>query len=514
MTQSADRQIAKNASVVAAATLLSRILGFIRDAVVAATLGAGLGADAFFVAFRVPNVLRRLFAEGSMTMSFIPVFQRRKAELGQETAFVMARSTLLWLVAVVGAVVVLGEVFAGPLTRIIAPGFGNNPGQLEMATNLLRICFPYILLISGVGLCMGVLNSLGHFTAPALSPVVLNVALIAAALLGWRLGLDVAHCLAWGVLAGGALQWLSQLPALRARGFTWRGERSWRDPGVKRMGRLMLPTVVGAAVYQLNILLGTLLASFLPVGSISYLYYADRLVEFPLGVFGLAVSTAALPSLSALAATGKDREFGSVLSSTMRLTLFISLPAMAGLIALAEPIVGLLFGRGRFDPQDVAATSMALRAFALGLPFAALARPLASAFYARENTRTPVLVAAVCMVVNVGLGALLMRFLAHVGLALAVSASSAVNFAALAWIMRGHVGNLLPWPTLARMLGLSALVFLGALATAGAPVWVWLGGIPFWIALYVLGGRLLGMDEARLFTGMLRSRLPRRAGGA
>jgi putative peptidoglycan lipid II flippase len=380
MTLSQSRQIAKNASVVAVATLASRIRGFVRDAVVAATLGAGLPADAFFVAFRVPNVLRRLFAEGSMTMSFIPVFQRLRSEKGEPAAFVMARSTLLWLLAVVGAVTLLAEAFAGPLTALIAPGFARNPGQLETAAALLRVCFPYILLISAVGLCMGILNSLGHFLTPALSPVVLNVCLIIAALTGWRFGWNVAWCLSWGVLAGGLCQFLSQLPALRAKGFSWRGERSWRHPGVARMGRLMLPTVFGAAVYQINTLLGTLLASFLAAGSISYLYYADRLVEFPLGVFGLAVSTAALPSLSALAATGKTEEFRGTLSSTLRLTLFVSLPAMAGLMALARPIVLLLFGRGRFDAAAVVATAQAVMAFALGLPFAALARPLASAW--------------------------------------------------------------------------------------------------------------------------------------
>lgn len=508
MSSSESRQIARNASVVAVATLLSRVLGFIRDAVVAAALGAGPAADAFFVAFRVPNMLRRLFAEGSMTMSFIPVFSRVRAEQGESAAFVMARSTLLWLLAVVGGLTVLAEIFAHPLVLAIAPGFSATPGQIEATTHLLRICFPYILLISGVGLCMGILNSLGHFLAPALSPVVLNVCLILAALLGWGLHWDVARTLAWGVLAGGACQWLSQLPALRRKGFSWRGARSWADAGVRRMGGLMLPTVFGAAVYQINTLLVTLLASFLPAGSISYLYYADRLVEFPLGVFGLAVSTAALPSLSALAAARKDQEFGVALRSTLGLTLFISLPAMAGLMALSEPIIRLLFGRGRFDPQAVQATAQALVAFAAGLPFTALARPLVSAFYARENTRTPVLVAAGCVVVNVGLGALLMRFFAHVGLAAAVAAASAANYLALSVLMRREAGAVLPLGAALRMLGLSALVFAGARLTAHSH-WLWLALIPVWAGLYVGAGLVLGMDEARLFADMVRGRLAR-----
>ena len=504
-----SRKIARHASVVALATLVSRGLGFLRDATVAFALGAGPLADAFFVAFRIPNVLRRLFAEGSMTMSFIPVFSRLRSEQGQATAFAMARSAMLWLLAVVGGITLLGEICAWPIVAAIAPGFSDDPERFAFTVGLVRICFPYILCISAVALCMGILNSLEHFLAPALSPIWLNVTLILAALVGHFSGLDVAVCLSVGVLAGGVVKWLTQQKHLKRLGFSWRGERSWSHPGVRRMGLLMLPTLFGAAVYQINTLVVTLLASFLPAGSISALFYADRLVEFPLGVFGLAVSTAALPSLSRLWAEGRQEDFSGALCSSMSLTLFIALPSMAGFLALAEPMVSLLFGRGRFGPEAVAATSSALLAFSAGLPFTALARPLVGGFYARENTRTPVLVATACLVVNLSLGALLMRPLGHAGLALAVSASSAANFLILHWLMRRELSSYrLPRGTILRIAGLSALVWAGAWASARLGL-LWLPAIPVLAAAYVLAGRALGLEEARLFWDMVKSRLLR-----
>lgn len=495
--------------VVAGATLISRVLGFVRDMIVAFTLGAGFMADAFFVAFRIPNLLRRLFGEGSLTMAFIPVFTRVRAEQGEAAAQAMARSALVWLVTILTALTVVVELAAGGVVWVIAPGFIDDPALFDTTTLLLRICFPYIVLISAVALCMGILNAGGHFLAPALAPVLLNAALITAALTGYALGVPVAVCMAWGVLAGGLLQWLLQQPFLRNQGFSWRGAWSWRDPGVRRMAWLMLPTVFGAAVYQLNILLGTLLASFLPEGSVSYLYYADRLVQFPLGVFGIAVSTAALPGLAGLAAAGEDREFRSTLRSALGLTLFIALPAMAGLMALAEPIIGLLFGRGAFSQEAVGATASALVAYGAGLPFIAASRPLVSAFYAREDTATPVRVAVVSLVINVALGAALMLPLAHLGLALAVSVSSMVNAAVLAVLLaRREGGSLLP-RSLPVCVLLSAGVLAGAWATRGSD-WLWLAMIPVWMAAYIGAARVLRVRPAVVLLEMLGSRLRHR----
>ncbi|WP_207263355.1 murein biosynthesis integral membrane protein MurJ [Desulfovibrio sp. Huiquan2017] len=508
------RRIARNAAVVAGATLVSRILGFVRDIIVAFTLGAGLFADAFFVAFRIPNLLRRLFGEGSLTMAFIPIYSRLMEEEGEEAAQAMARSAAIWLAVVLVGITVVVELLARPLTMAIAPGFLDNHAQFAVTVDLVRICFPYVVLICGVALCMGILNSRNHFLTPALAPVALNLSLIGAALFGWFAGFNVAYCMAYGVLVGGAAQWLLQQPSLRRTGFSWRGPWSWGNRGVARMGMLMLPTVFGAAVYQLNILLGTLLASFLPVGSVSYLYYADRLVQFPLGVFGIAISTAALPSLSRLAAKGEMEEYDEALSASLGLTLFISLPAAAGLIGLSSPVIALLFERGAFTPAAVTATANALVAYAAGLPFIALSRPLVAGFYALEDTRTPVKIAIACLAVNVGLGVLLMQSLAHVGLALAVSASSLLNFGLLfALLTRKRGSSPMPLGAALRILPLSALIGAGAYLTAGWNPW-WVALIPVWVAVYMFLSLALGLKEARLFADMFRSWLRRKRMGA
>lgn len=507
------RTIARNAGVVAGATLFSRILGFLRDVIVAFALGAGLFADAFFVAFRIPNLMRRLFGEGSLTMAFIPVFSRVREEEGEEAAQQMARSAMAWLAAILIGITLVAELVAGPLTLAIAPGFAKNPELFATTVDLVRICFPYVLFICSVALCMGVLNAQGRFLAPAIAPAVLNVALITSALIGYYGGWNVAYAMAVGVLAGGVLQFAVQQPALARAGFSWRGVWSWKNRGVARMGLLMLPTVFGAAVYQLNILLGTLLASFLPVGSVSYLYYADRLVQFPLGVFGIAVSTAALPSLSSLAAKGEMDEFAGALRVSMGLTLFIALPAAAGLLALAEPIISLLFQRGAFTADAVGATAQALAAYSAGLPFIALSRPLVAGFYALEDTRTPVWIAVVCLAVNIGLGAALMGPLAHVGLALAVSVSSLMNFMLLFILLNRRMSRCsLGISSALKTLLLSCGVGCGAWLSIGLDWgwdWWWLVLIPVWVVLYIMLAKLVQLEEAVMLVDMVRSRVRR-----
>jgi putative peptidoglycan lipid II flippase len=502
-------RLARNASIVGGATLLSRILGFARDLIVAFVLGAGPFADAFFVAFRLPNLLRRLFAEGSLTMAFVPVFTRVARDQGPEEGFVVARSVQVWLLLVLGAAVMLTLWLAEPLTLLVAPGFAHEPELLAFTAGLVRICFPYILFISGVALCMGILNSLDHFLAPALAPCVLNLVLITGALAALALQADVPVALAWSVLVAGFGQWLLQQPFLRRQGFSWKGRVDLKHDGVRRIGRLMGPTVFGAAVYQVNILLGTMLASLLPLGSISYLYYADRLVQFPLGIFGVAVSTAALPSLSSLAGKEGNTEFHATLSSALGLTLFVSLPAAAGLAALSDPIVAVLFGRGAFTQEAVHATGMALCAYAAGLPAFSCVRSLVSAFYALEDTRTPVVVAVVCMVLNVALGFILMQVMAHVGLALAATVSSWANVLLLGMVLRRREGG---WFTgggpVLCMAGLSLLVLAGAWTTrdwrAGA-----LALIPVWAVGYFVAAWIAGLPEARMLFSALRSRLVR-----
>ena len=503
------QSIARNASVIAGATLLSRVLGFVRDVIIAFALGAGPLADAFFVAFRIPNVLRRLFAEGSLTMAFVPVFTRIRQDQGDQAAFALARSTLVWLLLILGMIVFIVLIGARPLTMVIAPGFLKDPEVFSQTVTLVRICFPYILFISGVALCMGILNSMGHFLGPALAPCVLNSVLILCALLGVWSGISVPLALSIGVLLAGLGQWLLQQPFLRQQGFLWRGEWSLSDQGVMRMGRLLLPTVLGAAVYQLNIVLNTVLASFLPRGSISFLYYADRLVQFPLGVFGVALSTAALPSLASLVAQGRNEEFAETLNATLRLILFISLPAMAGLIGLSMPLVEVLFVRGAFDAQAAQATAWALVGYGIGLPAFSMVRSLVSAYYALEDTRTPVVVASGCLVLNLCLGLVLMQFIGHVGLALAVSAASWANIVLLGSLLRHKLGAWLETscnPVI--MLGLSVLMGVGCSLTASFG-WPALLGIPLWAAGYVLMARLLGLREAQTFIQVVNRRLKR-----
>jgi putative peptidoglycan lipid II flippase len=379
-----------------------------------------------------------------------------------------------------------------------------------LTTLLVRICFPYIFFVSSMALAMGILNSLGHFLSPALAPSVLNVVLITTALWSYFTHGNVAVGQAVGVLIAGFGQWLLQQPFLTARGFSWRGPWSWKDPGVRRMGRLMGPSVFGSAVYQLNILLGTLLASLLPTGSVSYLYYADRLVQLPLGVFGVAVGMAALPGLANLAAMGKMDEFKTSLNSALGLSLFVGLPATAGLIALSGPIIATLFTRGAFTPEAAQATSLALMAYAVGLPAFACVRPLVSAFYSLEDTRTPVLAACLSMVLNASLGYALMGPLHHVGLALAASVASWVNVLFLGWALGRKLGGW--WCSTARMAAMAGLSLgVGLAAWAALPLGrPSLAAIPLLAGLYIFVATRVGLDEAVLFRDIIRARLARK----
>jgi len=516
MSSHSDRVLG-NVATLASATMLSRVLGFVRDLVIAYALGAGPAADAFFVAFRLPNLMRRLFGEGSLTLAFVPVFAQLKNQHGLDTAAAMARAAMAWMLVLLGSLCVLAVIFAEPLTLLIAPGFSRDAALLGKTVTLVRICFPYALFICAVALCMGILNALDHFLAPALAPCFLNLILIGFGLAAWALDGPTEYFLAWGVLVAGLVQWLVQQPALRRVGFSWRGAWSFSDQGVKQLARLMPPAVFGAAVYQVNVLLVTMLASFLPQGSVSYLYYADRLVQFPLGIFGVAIGVAALPSLANLAAAGREHDYAQVLRDALGLTLFISVPAAAGLVALSEPIVATLFSRGAFDALAAVSTARALEGFCLGLPAFALARPLVSGFYARQDTRTPLRAAALSVAANLLLALALMPAFGHVGLALSASLSSWINVLLLYAALRrsGRAGNALQGFLAAslRIAVLSALC--GALAWA---VWRLAPGswrkaslalIPLWIGLYFYAAKLLALREAELLIQGLRTRLNR-----
>jgi putative peptidoglycan lipid II flippase len=486
--------------VVAGATLLSRILGYVRDMVMAYFFGAGLAADAFIAAFRIPNLLRRLFGEGSLSIAFVPVFSATLSRKGRREAYALAGAAMGLLSLVVVAVAVLGVLASPLIIRLVAPGFVDEPAKLALTVLLTRIMFPYICFVALVALCMGILNVLGHFAAPALAPVFLNLAMIAGIFVAAHFSPDPLVRiigLSIGVLIGGLLQLLLQVPPLVNRGLRFWRELRLFHPDLKQVGRLMLPTIFGAAVYQINILVGTLLASLLPEGSVSYLYYADRLVQFPLGIFAIALATAVLPSLSRQAAEENLSGLVSTFRHALRLVLFITVPAMVGLILLREPIVTLLFQRGDFDPATTRLTAVALLYYGLGLWAFAAVRILVSTFYALQDTRTPVVTATVAIAANIVMGVVLMRPLAHGGLALATALSSMLNLGLLVVALRRRLGAL-GW----RAIAFSAAKTLLAAALMG--VVIQLGS--HWLAPVVSGsswGLLMGLGGLILLGGAL-----------
>ncbi len=428
-----QRRITRAAGVVGFFTLLSRILGLVRDQVIAYIFGAGPAADAFFVAFRIPNLLRRLSAEGAMASAFVPVYTQVLVSEGPPAARSVAGAAFSLLGLILAVISALGVFLAPILVKIIAPGFLDDPAKFELTVLLTRIVFPYVLFISLATLLMSQLNAWGHFAAPAAAPMALNISLIAFAFgLGPHLDRP-AVALAWGALVGGAAQLAMQAPPLLKRG-AW-PPLMWRPKlaAVRRMARRMVPVIFGAAVYQVNLLIGTLLASLLPTGAVSFLYYADRLVQFPLGVFGLALGQAVLPTLSRQAAENDFEGLSQSTAHAFGLSLFIILPSAVGLALLAEPIVGLIYQHGRFDAAAARMSALALWAFTPGLPLAALVFVAVRVFNALGDTRTPALLGAVSVAANIALSLILMGPLAHAGLALASSLAAGVNLWLLYW---------------------------------------------------------------------------------
>jgi putative peptidoglycan lipid II flippase len=432
----------KAAGVVGAATLLSRILGYIRDAAIAWFFGAGLSTDVFIAAFRIPNLFRRLFGEGSLSNAFVPVFTDYITREGQSEAFKLARSAL-WLLSAVLVVISLFGILLSPLiVHIIAPGFSGTAGKLPLTVTLTRIMFPYIFFICLVALCMGILNVLGHFAAPALAPVLLNLAMISAVLfISPHLNKPVLG-LAIGVVCGGVLQLGLQVPFLIRYGIKFWQMTTFFHPGLKKIGKMLAPVTIGGAAYQLNILVSTLLASFLKEGSVSYLYFADRLVQFPLGIFAVATATALLPGLSRQAAANDVKALKATFAYAIKLILFITLPAMVGLIVLREPIVALLFQRGEFGSDATMLTAYALLYYAIGLWAFSAVRIVVATFFALQDTRTPAQTAIISIIANILFGIMLMRPLGHGGLALATTLASVVNLGLLIRALRIKLGQL------------------------------------------------------------------------
>ena len=433
-----SEKLFKSTAIVSMMTFISRILGFVRDIVIARLFGAGLGADVFFVAFKIPNFLRRLFAEGAFSQAFIPVLAEYR-ERGDKDLKQLIAATSGTLLGVLFTITVIGVLAAPVLIMIFAPGFIDNPDKIDLAGDLLKITFPYLFFISLTALAGSILNSFGKFAVPAFTPVFLNLSLIASALwLSPQLDEPVT-ALAWGVFIGGVVQLLFQIPFLIKIGQLPKPRWGWKDSGVQKILKLMIPAMFGVSVAQINLLLDTLLASFLVTGSISWLYYSDRLVEFPLGVFGIALSTVILPSLSKKHASASKAEFSHTIDWALRWVFIIATPAAIGLIWLAEPLLMTLFQYGEFGAEDAHKASLSLMAYGLGLlPFIFI-KVLAPGYYARQDIKTPVKIGIIAMVTNMVLNIILMMHYAHVGLALATSISAALN-ASLLYIGLRKIG--------------------------------------------------------------------------
>jgi putative peptidoglycan lipid II flippase len=481
-----SRGLLKSTAAVGAMTLLSRVLGFVRDMVVARIFGASAGTDAFFVAFKIPNFMRRLFAEGAFSQAFVPVLseyksQREHREVRQLVSDVTGTlGGFLFLITAVGVV-------ASPwLIYVFAPGFSGEPDKFDLAAQMLRLTFPYLLFISVTALFGGVLNTFGRFAVPAFTPVFLNLVLIAAAIwLAPHMQQPIV-ALAWGVFIAGLVQLLFQLPYVARLGLLGWPRWAWHMEGIQRIIKLMLPAIFGSSVAQINLLLDTILASMLVTGSVTWLYYSDRLVEFPLGVFGIALATVILPSLSRNHAEKSAEEFSRTLDWALRWAVLIGTPAMTGLLVLSGPMLATLFQYGQFAPGDVRMSQLSLMAYSVGLMGFILVKVLAPGYYSRQDTRTPMKIGVKAMVSNMILNVAFVVPMvvysvpgAHAGLAAATAISAFINAGQLYHGLRKD-GVLLPEPGW----GLFSLRVLLANGLMGAALWFGAGDLQHWFLMH------------------------------
>ncbi len=428
--QETEKGVAGATLTISSFTLMSRVFGFIRDILIASLLGTSNTADAFFVAFRIPNLFRRLLGEGALSAAFIPVFTHYHLKASPKEAKEFMNSAISLFLTVLILLVLMGELFTPWLVKITAPGFSSIPQKMLLTISLTRITFPYILFIGLAILIMALLNALHRFAVPAFSPVLLNLSMISAILLAYKKPWAV-HALAWAVVTGGVLQ--LSLHASSAYRMGWRLRPSLRPlhPGVLETVTLMLPSVVGLTVNQINTFVDTILASLLPAGSISYLYYANRLVQFPLGLFGIALGTAILPTFSQQQTLNEREALRETFTFGLTLVLFITLPALVWLLIFATPVISVLFQRAAFTWRSAQATGQALFCYALGLGAFAMVKVVVPVFYSQKDMKTPVKTAVVALGLNVMLDIILMIPLKHAGLALATSLASTANLSLL-----------------------------------------------------------------------------------
>lgn len=502
------RQLLRSTSVVAGFTLLSRILGFARDVILASIFGAGGMFDAFVIAFKLPNFLRRLFGEGAFSQAFVPILAEYKSQEDPRAAKHFVNHVSGTLAASVLLVVLIAEIAAPLLIMIFAPGFLHDPTRFYVAEHMLRVMFPYLLLIVLTAFAGAVLNTCSVFGPPAFAPVLLNLALIGAALLFAPHASMPIYVLGFGVLIGGVAQLLLQLPFLKRVGLLPRMKLGFKDPATLRVVKRMVPALFGVSVAQISLLVDNFFASFLPAGSISWLYYSDRLIYFPLGVIGVALATVVMPHLSRQHAKKDEAIFSGTLDWALRCVLLVGLPCAVGLFVLAGPILATLIHYGKFNVEDVVMTAKSLRAFAVGLPAFMGIKVLASAFYARQNIKTPVKIAAFAVVVNLCLNLALIYPMQHAGLALATSLSSTLNALLLCVLL---IKNKVYSPSVGWLRrGLQLLVANSLMAALivwlAGPLSYWLTWTPFvrvWHLCWVIFAGIVGYF---IMLGLLRFR--------
>lgn len=476
-----SKTLVKSTSVVISMTMISRVFGFIRDTVTAALFGASAQFDAFSIAFRIPNLMRRLFAEGSFSQAFVPVlseYQNQKSE-AETRHFINAMSGTLAFALL--AVTLFGVIAAPWLIRIFAPGFVTSGDRFDLAVTMLRINFPYLMLISLTAFSGAILNTNSRFWVAAFTPVFLNIVMIAAALwLSPRFAQPIIG-LAWGVFIAGVIQLAFQVPFLRQLKLMPRPKLNFRDPGVVRVLKLMLPALFGVSVGQINLVVDSMFASLLVVGSISWLYYSDRLMEFPLGVFGVAISTVILPHLSKHHAAQSQASFSLTLDWALRAVLLVGVPAGVVLAVMAGPMLSTLFQYGIFNGHSVLMAQKSLTAFALGIAPFMLVKVLAAGFYAKQDLRTPVRIAVIAMIANILFNLAFIWPLAHAGIALATSLAAIINCSCLLYYLKRR-GFYQPRE------GWISFVLRLLIANSVLAVWLWVGAgdINVWITSHAL----------------------------
>ena len=439
-------RLAKSAGIVGTATLASRLLGLVRDQVLAYLFGAGNAMDAFNVAYRIPNLMRDLFAEGAMSAAFVPTFTRRLTQDGKTAAWQLGNQLINALVVVTGVVVVVGIVFADPLARLLAGSYAAVPGKLELTVKLTRIMLPFLTLVAVAAALMGMLNSLNRFFTPALSPAMFNVGIILSAVVLVPampgLGLDPIMAIALGAMLGGLGQVALQVPTLLREGYRYRPQLNPADPGLRQILRLIGPGILAGAAVQINLLVNTILATGEGTGAVSWLNYAFRLMYLPIGLFGVSIATATLPAVSRYVTHNDTSGVQQTISSALRMMLMLCIPALVGLIVIAEPIVALIFERGSFTRSDTVATAAALAYYAPGLVGYSAVRITVPCFYALGNSLTPTIVSVGAVGLNIILNLVLVQVMGFRGLALGTSIAALANALALLILLRGRLGGL------------------------------------------------------------------------